>query len=294
LRRGILRLTASLFIALLVSAYAMGQDRSYPPYTVATRSTEYDANGNVVTVQTSTSFHSSTGDWRVVWRDGTAETATLYRRGQGVYQSNSRSSRIIKLTNHAPGCPIRTAEQLRADPKFTRTEQVLGFTAYVWTEHPFKDFQVEHYFVPELGGGIPFKQIQTYTNGPKFVKEPLSVTLGEPATADITGPDYLVIDQEPTFSKQLSQQLVSKPDPEYPAAALSERVAGYVQVTVTVDERGNVIMAGALPGKSPESLRAAAAEAAYKATFRPTFVNGRPVVVKGIIDYPFILPKEKN
>jgi len=295
MRTNTVKMTAALFITLLICAHAMSQEpRRYPPYTVVTRYTEYDAKGDVVSVRVLTSYHSSTGDWRLVGRAGTDESATLYRRGKGVYQSSSRSSRIIKQTDHAPGCPIRTAEELRRDPKFTRTEEVLGFTAYIWTEQPRNGFQVEHYFVPELGGGMPFKQVQTYTNGPKFISEPISITLGEPAAIDITGPDYLVIEQEPTFSNKLSQQLRFKPDPEYPAEALSQRVSGVVDVMVTVDESGNVIATRALPGTSPESLRVAAADAAYKATFTPTFLNGRPIIVKGMIEYTFVLPKENK
>jgi TonB family protein len=292
MRKGNLRLTASLFFALLVCAHALGQEpRRYPPFTVVTRSTEYDANGNVVAFRNQTTYHSSTGDWRLVGRSGTDQTATLYRQGKGVFQSSSRSSRIIRQTDHAPGCPIRSAEELRRDPKFTRTEVVLGYTAYVWTEQLRTDGQVEHYYVPELGGGTPFKQVTTYTNGPKFVTEPVSVTLGEPAAADVTGPNYLVVDQEPSFSNKLSQQLLSKPDPDYPRDALLQRASGIVRVMVTVDESGNVIAASALTGNTPESLRVAAAEAAYQATFKRTFVNGRPIVSKGIIEYTFILPK---
>lgn len=287
-----LKLTASLFIVLMASAHAMSQQpRRYPPFTVVTRSTEYDASGNVVTVRMLTSYHSSTGDWRLVGRNGTDQYATVYRQGKGVYQSSSRSSRLIKMTDHAPGCPIRTAEELRRDPAFTRTEEVLGFTACVWTERPRKDFQVEHYFVPELGGGTPFKQVQTNTNGPKFVEEPVSVTLGEPAAIDVTGPDYLVIEQEPTFSNTLHQQLLVKSDPEYPVEALSQGASGVVKVTITVDESGNIIMARALPGNTPESLRMAATDAAYKARFKPTVVDGKPIVVKGIVEYEFILRK---
>ena len=59
----------------------------------------------------------------------------------------------------------------------------------------------------------------------------------------------------------------------------------------TVDESGNVIAASALTGNSPESLRVAAADAAFKATFKPTVVDGRPIVSKGIIEYTFVLPK---
>ena len=192
---------------------------------------------------------------------------------------------------HAPGCPLRTAEELRADPKFTRTEEILGFTAYVLSEHPAKDLLIENYFVPELGGGRPFKQVTAYSNGPRFVSEPISVTQGEPDAIDITGPDYLVIEQVPIFCRNLGEQLLAKPDAVYPAEALALGLSGSVNVTVTVDETGRVIFAGARAGSGPQSLREAAIEAAYKASFKPIIVEGRPAVAQGFIDYQFLLPK---
>lgn len=292
MRRRVQTLIASLFVANLLCVAAMGQQpRKYPPFTSVTRLTEYDAKDQIVRVSTSIRYESSTGDWRVVGKSGNDEQATLYRRGKGVYQSNSRTTRIIKQSDHAPGCPLRSAEELRSDPKFTRTEEVLGFTAYVWVDRLSKDLQVEHYFVPELGGGTPFKQVTTYTNGRKFISEPISVTLGEPAATDVTGPDYLTIEQEPIFLRNIGDQLLSKPKPEYPADALFRGLSGSVNVTVTVDETGHVIAASALSGSAPQSLRDAALEAAYKALFRPIIIEGRAVVAKGFIDYQFVFRK---
>jgi TonB family protein len=275
---------------LCVEAMAQ-QPRTYPAFTVVIRSTEYNAKGEVLSVSTNTRYESSSGDWRSVGKSAGYEVASLYRRGRGVYMSNSRTLRLIKESGHAPGCPIRTAEELRGDPKFDRTEEVLGLTAYVWIDRPNNDLQIEHYFVPELGGGTPFKQVTTYTNGPKFVSEPISVTLGEPDASNITGPDYIVIEQEPTFLNNLREQLLSKPDPDYPAEAVTRGVSGFVNVMVTVDQAGNVIVAGARPGSAPQILREAAVEAAYKATFKPIIRDGIPVVARGFIDYQFVLPK---
>jgi protein TonB len=168
---------------------------------------------------------------------------------------------------------------------------VLGFTAYVWLERPNKDLQIEHYYVPELGGGTPLKSVTTYTNGPKFVSEPISVTLGEPDASSITGPDYFAIEQEPVFLETMREQLLSKPDPDYPADALAKGVSGFVNVILTVDETGRVLVAAALPGNAPQILREAAVEAAYKATFKPIIKDGIPVVARGIINYQFDLPK---
>ena len=289
--RRIWTFVAALFLTTLVCAAAMGQQsRTYPPFTLVTRFTEYNAKGQELRVSIITSYHASNGDWRVVSKSGNDEQATLYRRGRGVYQSNSRTNRIIKASDHAPGCPLRTAAELRADPKFARTEEVLGFTAYVVRDRAMADLLTEHYFVPEFGGGTPFKQVTTYTNGPKFVSEPISVTLGEPNASDVTGPDYFVIEQEPVFSRQLREQLLSKPEPDYPTEALNLGLSGYVNVTVTIDETGRVLMAVDLAGV-PQLLRDAAIEAAYKASFKPVIVDGKAVVAKGIIDYRFALPK---
>src|SRR5215813_12321786 len=249
MRRTIHTLLASLFVANLLCAEAMGQQaRTYPPFTLVSRSTEYDAKGESVYASTYTRYESSNGDWRVVSKFGDDELATLYRRGKGVYRSNSRTNRIIKEMDHAPGCPLRSAEELRADPKFTRTEEVLGFTAYVLSERPAKDLVIEHYFVPELGGGTPFKQVTTYRDGPKFVSEPISVTLGEPDASNVTGPEYLVIEQAPTFLKNLSEHLLAKPEADYPAEALTLGLSGSVNVSVIVDESGHVILACAGAG----------------------------------------------
>ena len=285
-------LIASLFVANLMYVFAMGQQpRTYPAFTLVSRLTEYDAREQIVRVSTHTRYESLTGDWRVVFKSGVDEQATLYRRGKGVYQSNSRTSRIIKQSDHAPGCPLRTGEELRRDPKFARTEEVLGYTAYVLIDRPSKDLQIEHYFVPELGGGTPFKQVTTYTNGPKFVNEPVSVKLGEPDAIDVTGPDYLTVEQEPIFLRNIGEQLLSKPNPDYPADALSLGLSGFVNVTVTIDETGRVIAAASMSGTASQSLRDAAVEAAYKASFKPIIVEGRAVAAKGIIDYQFVLPK---
>lgn len=289
--RKILIAAGLLFVASLLCAGALGQGRrAYPPYTVVNRVTEYDAKGETIHVATFTRYESATGDWRSVGKSGDDELATIYRRGIGVYQSNSRTSRTIKQSGHAPGCPLRTAEELRNDPKFRRTEEVLGLMAYVLIDHPRAEVDIEHYYVPELGGGTPFKQVTTYKNGPKFVNEPISLTMGEPAAIDITGPDYGVIEQEPIFVQNMGEQLLSKPDPDYPAEALAQRLSGIVRVMVTFDETGRVIVVTATAG-SPQVLRDAAVEAAYKASFKPVIVEERPVVAKGMIDYQFVLPK---
>ncbi|HET8781692.1 MAG TPA: energy transducer TonB [Pyrinomonadaceae bacterium] len=290
--RMVLTFVATLFAANLLCGSVMGQqERKYPAYTLVTRSTEYGVKGEELRVWTSTRYESSTGDSRSVSKSDGYEHANLYRRGRGVYQSNSRTSRLIKEMSHAPGCPLRTAEELRADPKFARTEDVLGYTAYVLIDRTVKDLVLEHYYVAELGGGKPVKSKTTHASGFRFEAEPISIKLGEPDPLDVTGPDYLVIEQEPRWSNNLHEQVISKPDPEYPAEAIARGLSGTVSLMVTVDDLGQVVVAAVRPGSAPSPLREAAVEAAYKASFKPMVVDGRPAIARGFINYEFVLPK---
>jgi Gram-negative bacterial TonB protein C-terminal len=266
------------------------QQRSYPPFTLVSRSTEYDEAGDVVYSSTHTHYTSSSGDWRSVGKVGDYELATLYRRGKGVYQANSKTERVIKMSDHAPGCPLRTAAELRSDPKFLRTEVVLGFTAYVLSSSYSPDTVVESYFVPELGGGTPFKQVTSLKSGWRFVTEPVSVTLGEPLLSDITGPDYPVIEKLPIFDSKLTDRLISKPDAIYPVEALGSRVSRDVSVGVFIDEAGRVVSVTTNFG-APQSFRAAAREAAYQALFKPIVKNGEVVPARGYISYRFVPPE---
>jgi len=81
-------------------------------------------------------------------------------------------------------------------------------------------------------------------------------------------------------------ELVSKPEPEYPAIALVARASGEVKVQVTIDEGGKVIDATVVSGHP--LLQAAAVKAARAAVFAPTLLDGKAVKVVGVIDYNFV------
>ena len=78
---------------------------------------------------------------------------------------------------------------------------------------------------------------------------------------------------------------VSLPKPPYPAVAVSTGIQGKVDVQVTIDETGKVISAKAASGHP--FLRGPAENAAWKAQFTPTMLNGVPVKVTGVIVYNF-------
>jgi TonB family protein len=78
---------------------------------------------------------------------------------------------------------------------------------------------------------------------------------------------------------------ISLPRPAYPGSAVSQRIAGPVQVKVLIDESGKVILAG--PTSGHPALQEAARDAACEARFSPTSIKGVPVRVSGLITYIF-------
>ena len=78
----------------------------------------------------------------------------------------------------------------------------------------------------------------------------------------------------------------------YPPAAKAAKVAGIVQVQVTISEEGKVIDATALTGHP--LLRDAAVEAARQWEFKPTEASGTPVKAQSTLTFNFTLQGEEN
>ena len=76
--------------------------------------------------------------------------------------------------------------------------------------------------------------------------------------------------------------------PPYPPEAKAVHAFGTVNVSVSIDENGNVTSARAVSGH-PFLTRAAEA-AARKSKFSPTFLNNQPIKVTGVIVYNFVAP----
>ncbi len=82
---------------------------------------------------------------------------------------------------------------------------------------------------------------------------------------------------------------VTKVNPEYPAVAKAAGVQGPVQVTVVIDEMGNVISSQPISGHP--LLREAAIKAANEWKFKPSQVDGQTVKVEGTLKFNFTLQK---
>jgi TonB family protein len=85
----------------------------------------------------------------------------------------------------------------------------------------------------------------------------------------------------------LNGKVVSKPAPSYPAEARNARAEGKVDVHILVGEAGDVL--AACGEGNHRSLEAASERAAYAARFTPTTVGGKPVKVRGVITYNYVL-----
>ena len=85
----------------------------------------------------------------------------------------------------------------------------------------------------------------------------------------------------------LASKAISLPQPPYPPMARQIGIHGAVQVQILVDETGRVISAHAVSGHP--FLNPSAEQAAQRARFTPTTLNGQPVKVQGTIIYNFVL-----
>jgi TonB family protein len=92
---------------------------------------------------------------------------------------------------------------------------------------------------------------------------------------------------DPMSGSILVGKAISKPQPKYPPEAKAARASGSVVVKVWVDETGAVERAKAICGHG--LLAGASADAARRAIFHPSLVDGKPSKVTGFITYNFVL-----
>src|SRR4051812_8588023 len=85
----------------------------------------------------------------------------------------------------------------------------------------------------------------------------------------------------------LNSKVINLPPPAYPVLARQIRKQGPVNVQILVDEQGKVVSAQAVSGDP--MLTGAAREAALRARFTPTMLNGQAVKIQGVITYNFVL-----
>jgi outer membrane biosynthesis protein TonB len=120
------------------------------------------------------------------------------------------------------------------------------------------------------------------------------VIIGEKSlTAKIPSADKTPNNQKPPVQGSLevggivNGKATYLPQPDvYQLRRSGEKTYGSVEVEVLVDEKGEVVSAGAISG--PPVLQGPARDAACKALFSPTLLSGQPVKVSGRITYNFV------
>ncbi|PYS21651.1 MAG: hypothetical protein DMF72_16405 [Acidobacteria bacterium] len=136
--------------------------------------------------------------------------------------------------------------------------------------------------ITEIGEANPEQIKPDPTLTPPTSQSKPTSTPGTQSASNATNADGA----EPGDAGILNERAIDLPKPVYPPEAKKVHAAGQVQVKVLLDETGKVISAQAVFG--PESLRAAAVEAAHRARFKPTIDNGVAVKVFGVITYDFV------
>jgi len=131
--------------------------------------------------------------------------------------------------------------------------------------------------IREVGEATPSSNQPQTQPKPQAQSNTTTPSTAQPETADENNP--------PMEGGILNARALSMPAPKYPVEAKRASASGQVQVKVLIDETGKVISAEAVFG--PESLRAAAVEAAKQARFAPAKSNGVPAKVSGILFYDF-------
>jgi len=91
-------------------------------------------------------------------------------------------------------------------------------------------------------------------------------------------------------SEVIPGQAIKKVAPAYPTIAKAARASGEVLVQVSIGESGEVIDEAVISGHP--LLREATVQAARKWIFRPTLLSGKPVKIRGILRFNFILSDE--
>lgn len=164
-------------------------------YTVVWQVTNYDENGEAVPYRTETRYVSANGNWRAVERYADGRTEEMFAEvGRGVFLA--RGDKMHFLSDY-PEVPAVSDRRLRNSRDYLRTETVLGLTAHVSkvgnADAP-PDW-MEFYRAPALGGDyIKVVERDPQTHRLVHVTEPISITPGEPAPAQVRGPEGLPVD----------------------------------------------------------------------------------------------------
>jgi TonB family protein len=257
-------------------------------FTLHSRVTSYQAGGELATSD-KTLYLASDGRFRIVEAgpDGSVKKELVFDPARGVFSVDRLRKVLVPepVEFWARGAVIpRTADELRNDRWYVRTEVLLGLTAYVHRYSSGDTPVLEQYYVPELRG-FPLKYVRFTDGAPATLIEPVNVDFGEPDTALLRLPEYPVVEREPVSAGALDAKAERKPQPAYPDAARAAGITGSVTVRVLVNGDGAVEKAEAITGHP--LLRPAAEDAALHTYLSQTIAEGRPAKATGTLTFAF-------
>lgn len=113
--------------------------------------------------------------------------------------------------------------------------------------------------------------------------------IAPPPKAVIVAPSAPAAPAGPVSVDDLSSKMVSAPPPKYPVESRRRKEQGTVFLTVLVGTDGSVAEIGVSRSSGSARLDKAALEAVRRWRWSPTKQAGMAVMVRGIVDIPFVL-----
>lgn len=196
-RKYVIWISAVLGLCILatLAGYATGLKKPHRniAFTLHGKRIHWDADGNKIASDV-IRYESADGNWRLV--ETTADghmREQFFVQGRGHFVVDAGRQRLLRnerVSKDRDNVVRSVTNDLLNSPQFSRTELLLGHTAYVMQIHDGSILMAETYIVPELGRS-PVKIISYDAAGQVImVLEPENITLGEPAASDLKGPDY--------------------------------------------------------------------------------------------------------
>lgn len=198
-------LIAVMALATVAGVAARSQFRerrhSQPAFTLISRVTHINPDNPGQQLQGEEVRHAfSDGSYHVISKGGAGATQEyFFKHGAGFFEVDTKQKRLVRNPRMSPdagGHRPPTAEELRSDPQFIRTEEVSGLTAYVMriadeqTGQPLTDL----YFAVETGR-TPIKTVDYGRDGaPVTAVEPVRLIFGEPSRSMLNVPDYPTVE----------------------------------------------------------------------------------------------------
>jgi len=212
MNKKVLLVITLMVLAMVVGGVARSKLRAHryaqPAFTLISRVTHFNpTNAGQQLHGEETTYVFSDGSYRVVF-DGEPDAKSVaprreyfFKYGAGFFEVDSKQKQLIRNSKMSPNARGRrplTAEELRSDPQFIRTETLLGMTAYVMriTDEQTGLPTTDLFYAVETGN-TPLKTIDYGRNGIVVtIGEPISIVFGEPNSSQRDGPDYPIIDEK--------------------------------------------------------------------------------------------------